>query len=103
MSKFDAILKRIEEQMPSNVQQNVTGATNPQQTNPSQPTNAVKTSTGQDPAKVAQSTGFSITHPDTAKAMQALADTKSMADVTKALSDPNIQKVIQGFLGAYKQ
>jgi len=103
MSKFDAVYKRIEEQMPNMQQQPAAGT----QTNPAnvaqQTTNtSVKTSTGQDPAKVAQNTGFSLTDPNTVKAMQTLADTKSMSEVTKALSDPNVQKVLQGFIANYK-
>ena len=44
---------------------------------------------------------FSLTHPDTARAMQALADAKTMADVTKVLSEPGYQKTIKGFIEAY--
>jgi len=111
MSKFDAVLKKIEEALPvtpqqqqqaAGVQPNSANATQ-QQTNSNQATNSlVKTSTGQDPAKVAQNTGFSLTDPNTAKAMQALADTETMADVTKVLSDSNVQKILQGFIANYK-
>ena len=106
MSKFDSIISKISEGMPmASTQQPTPNQNQPvssQQTNPNQPgNNVVKTSTGQDPAKIAQNTGFSLTNPNTAKAMQTLADTKTMADVTKALSDPSVQNVLQGFLKAY--
>lgn len=58
---------------------------------------------GASPTQASAPNLFSLTHPDTAKAMQALADTKTMADVTKVLSDPNYQKIIKGFIEAYSK
>jgi len=104
MSKFDNVLRKISEALPV-VQQPAGTTPTPATTNPAQQqtTNIpVKTSTGQDPAKVAQNTGFSLTDPNTVKVMQALADTKDLAEVTKALSDSNVQKVLQGFITNYK-
>jgi hypothetical protein len=72
---------------------NVTGAPNP--ANANNPTNQQQPKPG---TPNNTSKPFSLTAPETAQTMQALAGTKTAADVTKVLSDPTHQNVINGFI-----
>jgi len=82
---------------------NVTNTANPATaTSSANPANVGNPTNQQQPPKPGTApntaTPFSLTSPQTATTINALADTKSAADVTKVLADPNHQKIITGYI-----
>jgi hypothetical protein len=46
---------------------------------------------------------FSLTHPDTAATMEALAQADTAAKVTMVLENPKYQKIILDFINTYRK
>lgn len=109
MSKFDSLLNSLlEEVNPTNPSVSTAPATNNSATNAPNPTSSPasnqpstynqqqqqpKTNTPNTTNKPAN-----LNSPEAVKTLQALAGTKTTADVTKILSDPAHQNAINGFL-----